>query len=137
MSHVDGVFSDRRSKRRALGLLTLVAAAAFAHGWVRDLPRETDARAAMALAEPGVLLARPIVDTGPEPLLQAAAEPPPSPIRRAPAPAAEPEAAPVVDEPVVMAEAEDPTQALSAEAASVEVGTIEPLELPEVKPARR
>ena len=40
-------------------------------------------------------------------------------------------------EPVEMAEAADPAQALSAEAAGVEAAAIEPLELPTLEKSRR
>jgi hypothetical protein len=134
MSYVDGVFSGRRSKGWALGTLALAAAASFALGWVRDMPREADVPAQLAYAEPGVMLARPVADLPPEPLLQAAAEPKPAPARRrSRAPVEVAEATVADSEPVAMAEPADPAAALSVGSAATDAASVQPLEVPDLE----
>lgn len=78
MTYVDGVFSGRRPKRRALTALALIAGASFATGVVRHAgpDRFTFAAPAPPTPEMGVALAQPYVE--PRPMLQATA-----PARRA------------------------------------------------------
>lgn len=80
MAYVDGVFSGRRPKRRALTALALIAGASFATGVMRHSgpDRFTFAAPAAPTPEVGVALAQPYVE--PRPMLQAATA---APARRA------------------------------------------------------
>jgi hypothetical protein len=82
MAYVDGAFSDRRSKRRALAALGLIAGASFAGGVLRHSGPDTTTFAPtpnVVAEEDGVVLAQPFVE--PRPILQA--EAPRAPTRRA------------------------------------------------------
>ena len=90
MAYVEGVFSGRRSKRGAILSLSLLAAASFAVGFIRNSRldvAEPPPRTAVGLAAP--------VAIEPQPVLQAPTPEPPKPVaREAPRPA------PVLDVPV-------------------------------------